>query len=114
MLAGRHCHRRLIVTALNLQTRHGRLGRFGSLMIVLGVTFIVGPMLRDEEQIVDFGQAMSMREIFDSKRELLKLTLPGEFVFLFRIRFGLMSVLAKLRARANWYRLERRWVDAAD
>jgi predicted unusual protein kinase regulating ubiquinone biosynthesis (AarF/ABC1/UbiB family) len=71
-----------------------------------------GPMLRDEAQVVDLGEAMSMREAFEGKRELLKLTLPGEFVFLFRIRFGLMSILARLGARANWYRLERGYVDS--
>jgi hypothetical protein len=54
-----------------------------------------------------------MRQVFESKRELMKLRLPGEFLFLFRIRFGLMSVLAQLGARANWYRLERGWVEAA-
>ena len=70
-----------------------------------------GPMLRDEVLVVDLGEAMSMREAFEGKRELLKLTLPGEFVFLFRIRFGLMSILARLGARANWYRLERGYVD---
>ena len=48
-----------------------------------------------------------------SKRELMKLTLPGEFLFLLRIRFGLMSVLARLGARANWYRLERQYTEAA-
>lgn len=71
-----------------------------------------GPMLRDVVQQVDLGEAMGMRQIFESKRELMKLRLPGEFLFLFRIRFGLMSVLAKLGARANWYQLERDWVDA--
>ena len=48
-----------------------------------------------------------MREVITRKMELMKLSLPGEFLFLFRIRFGLMSVLAKLGTRANWYRLER-------
>lgn len=70
-----------------------------------------GPMLRDAVQPIDLGEAMGMRQVFESKRELMKLRLPGEFLFLFRIRFGLMSVLAKLGARANWYRLERDWVD---
>jgi len=70
-----------------------------------------GPMLRDAVQAVDLGEAMSMRQLFEGKRELMKLRLPGEFLFLFRIRFGLMSVLAKLGARANWYQLERSWVD---
>ena len=35
---------------LNLETRSGRRGRFGSLLLVLSVTFIVGPLLSDEAQ----------------------------------------------------------------
>jgi predicted unusual protein kinase regulating ubiquinone biosynthesis (AarF/ABC1/UbiB family) len=66
-----------------------------------------GPMLEDRMQAIELGAAKSMGEIFTAKRELMKLSLPGEFLFLFRIRFGLMSVLARLGARANWYRLER-------
>jgi predicted unusual protein kinase regulating ubiquinone biosynthesis (AarF/ABC1/UbiB family) len=72
-----------------------------------------GPMLLDETMAVDLGAAMDMRQVVRRKRQLLKLTLPPEFVFLFRIRFGLLSVLARLGARANWYRLERRHLDAA-
>ncbi len=72
-----------------------------------------GPVLRDVVQPVDLGEAKGMRDVFKSKRELMKLNLPGEFLFLFRLRFGLMSVLAKLGARANWYRLERQWAQAA-
>jgi predicted unusual protein kinase regulating ubiquinone biosynthesis (AarF/ABC1/UbiB family) len=72
-----------------------------------------GPMLRDEVQGIDLGEASSMRQVLESKRNLLKLTLPGEFLFLFRIRFGLMSVLARLGAHANWYRLEEAYVAAA-
>jgi hypothetical protein len=67
-------------------------------------------MLRDEVLVVPPGEAKGMREIFEDKRALMKLTLPGEFLFLFRIRFGLMSVLARLGARANWFRLEERFV----
>lgn len=70
-----------------------------------------GPLLRDVVQPIDLGEAKGMREFFERKRELMKLRLPGEFLFLFRIRFGLMSVLARLGARANWYRLERRLVE---
>ncbi len=72
-----------------------------------------GPMLRDQVQGIDLGEARGMRQVLDSKRQLMKLTLPGEFLFLFRIRFGLMSVLARLGARANWYRLEEEYVAAA-
>ncbi len=69
-----------------------------------------GPMLRDEELVIARDEPMSFSEIAKNKRELMKLSLPGEFLFLFRIRFGLMSVLAKLGARANWYRLEQRYI----
>jgi predicted unusual protein kinase regulating ubiquinone biosynthesis (AarF/ABC1/UbiB family) len=72
-----------------------------------------GPMLRDEVQTIDLGEARGMRQMLESKRQLLQLTLPGEFLFLFRIRFGLMSVLARLGARANWYRLEEKYTKAA-
>jgi len=70
-----------------------------------------GPMLRDEIQTIDVGEARSMREVLASKRKLMKLSLPSEFLFLFRIRFGLMSVLARLGARANWHQQERRWAE---
>jgi predicted unusual protein kinase regulating ubiquinone biosynthesis (AarF/ABC1/UbiB family) len=72
-----------------------------------------GPMLRDETQAIDLGAGLQMRRILERKMELLKLRLPGEFLFLFRIRFGLMSVLAQLGARANWYRLERACMEHA-
>ena len=68
-----------------------------------------GPMLQDVVQPIDLGEARRMREVVAAKRELMRLRLPGEFLFLFRIRFGLMSVLARLGTRANWYQLERCW-----
>jgi hypothetical protein len=68
-----------------------------------------GPMLRDEELRIEVGEARPFGAVLQSKRELLQLRLPGEFLFILRIRFGVMSVLARLGARANWYRLERRF-----
>jgi predicted unusual protein kinase regulating ubiquinone biosynthesis (AarF/ABC1/UbiB family) len=74
-----------------------------------------GPMLIDEKCRMDLGAAMDMREVMDMKLKLAKFSLPGEFLFLFRIRFGLMSVLSRLGAEVNWYRLEKRYVqDFAD
>jgi hypothetical protein len=70
-------------------------------------------MLKDSIQQIELGESISMRGVFARKRELMRLRLPGEFLFLFRIRFGLLSILAKLGARANWYRLERQWAQAA-
>ncbi|HET6984171.1 MAG TPA: AarF/ABC1/UbiB kinase family protein, partial [Myxococcaceae bacterium] len=68
-----------------------------------------GPMLRDERCRMTSGDTRSLGQLFQSKKDLMKLTVPGEFLFLFRIRFGLMSVLARLGAQANWLQLERRF-----
>jgi len=56
---------------------------------------------------------MPFGSILQGKKALMKLRLPGEFLFLLRIRFGVMSVLARLGARANWYRIERDFAAAA-
>jgi len=70
-----------------------------------------GPLLHDRVQRIDLGQE-DFAGIFRKKMQLLKLSLPGELMFLLRIRYGLMSVLGRLGARANWYRLERRYVES--
>jgi predicted unusual protein kinase regulating ubiquinone biosynthesis (AarF/ABC1/UbiB family) len=72
-----------------------------------------GPMLRDEVLAFQLGSAMPFHTILSSKREILRLQFPGEMLFVFRIRFGLMSVLARLGARANWCRLERQYAEGA-
>ncbi|HEX7624095.1 MAG TPA: AarF/ABC1/UbiB kinase family protein [Anaeromyxobacteraceae bacterium] len=72
-----------------------------------------GPMLRDEVLAFQLGSATPFRTIISNKREILRLHLPGEMLFVFRIRFGLMSVLARLGARANWCRLERKYAEDA-
>jgi predicted unusual protein kinase regulating ubiquinone biosynthesis (AarF/ABC1/UbiB family) len=72
-----------------------------------------GPMLRNEVLAIERGEAVPLRTVLETKRELLKLHLPAEFLFVLRIRFGVMSVLAQLGARANWYELERRFAESA-
>jgi predicted unusual protein kinase regulating ubiquinone biosynthesis (AarF/ABC1/UbiB family) len=69
-----------------------------------------GPMLRDEVTAIELGAGAGMRRIVLRKRQMMKLTMPGEFLFLFRIRLGLMAVLARMGSRANWYRLERSYI----
>ncbi|MBI5508096.1 MAG: AarF/ABC1/UbiB kinase family protein [Deltaproteobacteria bacterium] len=76
-------------------------------------TAFYGPMLVDRVQPMQPRVLSSMRELLESKRRLLSIDLPGEFPFLLRIRFGLMSVLARIGAAANWYRLERSLFSAA-
>ena len=70
-----------------------------------------GPMLVDEERSIVFDKPMSFGEVAKNKRKLARFSLPGEFLFLFRIRFGLMSVLSRLGAKANWYRLEAQLIE---
>jgi predicted unusual protein kinase regulating ubiquinone biosynthesis (AarF/ABC1/UbiB family) len=72
-----------------------------------------GPMLHDEVTAIAPAQARPLASFLGGKRELLKLQLPGELLFLLRIRFGVLSVLAQLGARANWYQLERRFAAVA-
>ena len=71
-----------------------------------------GAMLIDSEQKIELG-SMSMKEVAEKKMEWVKRALPGEFLFLLRIRVGLMSVLAKLGAVANWRQLEAECIAAA-
>lgn len=70
-----------------------------------------GPMLDDLVMRVDLSSAMEMGEVIKKKQQLAQFALPGEFLFLFRIRFGLMSVIASLGAESNWFRLEKKYVD---
>jgi predicted unusual protein kinase regulating ubiquinone biosynthesis (AarF/ABC1/UbiB family) len=71
-----------------------------------------GPLLEDKVQPLSMPKE-TFGSIAKAKLKMLKLTLPAEFLFLLRIRYGLMSVLARLGARANWYQLERRYVTSA-
>ena len=66
-----------------------------------------GPMIEDRVTAIDLGAGANMRDMVLRKREMMKLSLPGEFLFLFRIRLGLMAVLSRMGARANWFRSER-------
>ena len=71
-----------------------------------------GAMLRDEILSIEPGEALPLGTLLENKRNLVKLRLPGELLFILRIRFGLMSVLARLGARANWYRIEQGFIDS--
>jgi predicted unusual protein kinase regulating ubiquinone biosynthesis (AarF/ABC1/UbiB family) len=71
-----------------------------------------GPLLEDRVQPLALPKE-TFGSIAKTKLEMLKLTLPAEFLFLLRIRYGLMSVLGRLGAQATWYRLERSLVEKA-
>ncbi len=72
-----------------------------------------GQMLQDDTAAIDPSSTIRLEDLVSRKRQLLRLRLPGELLFLFRIRFGLMSILARLNARANWHRIERDYADEA-
>lgn len=76
------------------------------------VRLLYGPTLRDEALAIQPGEAMPARDLRESKRQFVRFGFPPEMIFTFRIRFGLMSVLARLGARANWYQLERQYCTA--
>ena len=52
------------------------------------------------------GAGIEMESLFRDKRSLMRLQLPGRLLFLFRIRFGLYAVLARLGAELDWQGLE--------
>jgi predicted unusual protein kinase regulating ubiquinone biosynthesis (AarF/ABC1/UbiB family) len=65
-----------------------------------------GPTLERGPHRVESGFNAEMRTILVDKRAVLRMRLPGRLLFLFRIRFGLHSEIAKLRSVADWAALE--------
>jgi predicted unusual protein kinase regulating ubiquinone biosynthesis (AarF/ABC1/UbiB family) len=64
------------------------------------------PVLAEGVRPVDPGAALGFREVQRGKLTLMRSRLPGKLLFLFRIRFGLYAVLARIGARADWRALE--------
>lgn len=52
-------------------------------------------------------------QAFKIKRATLRLRLPGELLFLFRIRFGLYAILGRLGAAADWREIESTLTEVA-
>jgi predicted unusual protein kinase regulating ubiquinone biosynthesis (AarF/ABC1/UbiB family) len=71
------------------------------------------PMLQHGVRAVDAGVNFAMGDVVKDKRMLMRLNLPGKLLFLFRIRFGLYAVLARLGARGDWAALEESLADQA-
>jgi predicted unusual protein kinase regulating ubiquinone biosynthesis (AarF/ABC1/UbiB family) len=64
------------------------------------------PLLAPGRHAVARDGAVAMGETAALKRKLMKMRLPGKLLFLFRIRFGLYAVLARLGAALDWAALE--------
>jgi predicted unusual protein kinase regulating ubiquinone biosynthesis (AarF/ABC1/UbiB family) len=71
------------------------------------------PILKPGVHRVEPGAGLDSRTLFADKKALMKLALPGKLLFLFRIRFGLYAVLARLGAAADWAALESEWAASA-
>ena len=65
-----------------------------------------GPLLQPGPRMLDASISGEARDIMRSKIALMRLRLPGKFLFLFRIRFGLYAVLSRLGAVCDWQALE--------
>jgi predicted unusual protein kinase regulating ubiquinone biosynthesis (AarF/ABC1/UbiB family) len=64
------------------------------------------PVLKPGVRAMMAAVSLDVREVTRSKKSMMQLQLPGKLVFLFRIRFGLYAVLARLGAQLNWQALE--------
>ena len=86
--------------------------RYATVRVLLRSFF--APTLVDCVQPVPLTSQTGLAELVADKRALANLNLPGELLFLFRIRFGLHAVLNRIGAEANWHRLERTWSEQSD
>jgi len=89
----------------------GEGGRFDTARSLLRAFF--APTLEDRVQAMTPFSQTGFGQLFADKRAIAELNLPGELLFLFRIKFGLHAVLARLGAEANWRQLERRFTAEA-
>ena len=74
-----------------------------------------GPLLVPGRQRIKPDEGIEARQVMQDKRAIMRLSLPGKLLFLFRLRFGLYAVLSRIGAVANWAGLESMWAkDALD
>lgn len=67
-----------------------------------------GPVLTGGAHRVESGLSLDARQILRDKLAVARLRLPAKLLFLFRIRFGVHSELAQLKAVADWSEMEER------
>lgn len=71
------------------------------------------PMLSPGPQRVDGRIVVDLKRTTRDKMALARLRLPGRFMFLFRIRFGLYAVLSRLGAVCDWAAMEQGFAEGA-
>ena len=65
-------------------------------------------MLQPGRRRLALRPSLATRDLMRDKRALIKLGVPGQLLFLFRLRFGLYAVLERLGAELDWAQLEAR------
>lgn len=68
-----------------------------------------GPLTTPGPRTIAADEGFESRAVFRDKRAMIGLGLPARLLFLFRLRFGLYAVLARLGARVDWAALEAGW-----
>lgn len=66
-----------------------------------------GPLVTPGVRRIALDEGRRATSLLADKKAVMRLALPGRLLFLFRLRFGLYAVLARLGAEADWSRLER-------
>jgi predicted unusual protein kinase regulating ubiquinone biosynthesis (AarF/ABC1/UbiB family) len=67
-----------------------------------------GPLLVPGRHLMDARVRIDVNEVMRDKLAMARMRLPGKLLFLFRIRFGLYSVLSRIGSRCDWQALEDR------
>jgi predicted unusual protein kinase regulating ubiquinone biosynthesis (AarF/ABC1/UbiB family) len=68
-----------------------------------------GPLVTPGARRIAADEGFEARSVIHDKRFIIGLGLPPRFLFLFRLRFGLYAVLARLGACVDWAGLEGAW-----
>lgn len=69
------------------------------------------PMLVPGRRRMESRSIVRLAQMTRDKMAIARLRLPGKLVFLFRIRFGLFAVLARLGAVCDWASMERTFAE---
>jgi predicted unusual protein kinase regulating ubiquinone biosynthesis (AarF/ABC1/UbiB family) len=72
------------------------------------------PLLVVGRQRIEGRIVVDLRQVTRDKLALARLRLPGRFMFLLRIRFGLYAVLSRLGACADWAEMEQAFAESAE
>ncbi|MBL8680242.1 MAG: hypothetical protein JNK05_13790 [Myxococcales bacterium] len=96
--------------ALGAKPAGDRETRAHALRLVRG---FFGPMLTPGARVIAPDAGADMGAVMRDKRAAMRLALPGRMLFLFRLRFGLFAVLARLGASLDWAAMESEWARGA-